>query len=254
MRYFGVIQDITALEFAEEERDKITSELVKRNHALEQFTYVISHNLRAPVANIMALIELLDQSANDQEGKEMIEKMCLSIANLDTIITDLNLILQIKQQKNSAREVVDFNTLITSIQLSIKNLIVQEGVQFELDLSCTSSIIAVRSYLYSIFYNLTLNSIKYRNPAVSPVIKIACLEKDGQVVIQIADNGKGIDLNKNGNQIFGLYKRFDSTVEGKGMGLFMVKAQVEELGGTIEVESEPSHGTKFTIRLPCQYH
>jgi PAS domain S-box-containing protein len=252
LRYYGVLQDVTALQSAEKERDRITAELVKRNRALEQFTYVISHNLRAPVANIIALIEILDQSYSDLEGIDLIDRMSRSVANLDAVITDLNLILQVKQQQNSAREEIDFDNIISSIRLSIGNLIVQENVQFEIDFSCASSIVAVRSYLYSIFYNLTLNSIKYRNPTLSPVIKITCSQEDGILIIKFQDNGKGIDLAKNGQQLFGLYKRFDSTIDGKGMGLFMVKSQVEDLGGTIEVESELFLGTTFIIRLPGQ--
>lgn len=251
LRYYGVIQDVSALAAVERERDKITGELVKRNQALEQFTYVISHNLRAPVANIKAMVDILDQSCDEKhEDKEMIERMSRSVSNLDAIITDLNLILQIKQQKNAAKEEIDLHAIISSIQLSIKNLIVQEGVTFQLDLRCATSFVTIRSYFYSIFYNLTLNSIKYRNPQVDPVIKISCVREGKEIVIRFADNGKGIDLAKNGNQLFGLYKRFDSTVEGKGMGLFMVKTQIEELGGSINVSSELMKGTAFTIRLP----
>jgi PAS domain S-box-containing protein len=252
LRYYGVIQDVTALDSAEKERDRITAELVKRNHALEQFTYVISHNLRAPVANIKALIEILEQSFAEKDEKEMIHRMSQSVANLDTVITDLNLILQIKQEQSSPKEVIDFESIIASIRLSIKNLIVQEHVQFELDIQCATSIVAVRSYLYSVFYNLTLNSIKYRNPLISPLIKIKCAEEGGDLVIRFQDNGKGIDLEKHGNELFGLYKRFDSGIEGKGLGLYMVKSQVQELGGTIEVESAIMKGTTFIIRIPGQ--
>ncbi len=251
LRYYGVIQDISALEAAEQERDKITAELVKRNQALEQFTYVISHNLRAPVANIKALIDILDQSCQgDGENREMLDRMTRSVGNLDEIISDLNLILQVKQQKNAAQEEIDLEAIISSIQLSIKNLILQEQVRFELDLRRVDSFVTIKSYLYSIFYNLTLNSIKYRHPERSPVISISCLEEGSDVLFSFADNGKGIDLKKNANQLFGLYKRFDSSVEGKGMGLFMVKTQVEELGGTIDIESELMKGTAFKIRLP----
>ena len=252
LRYYGVIQDISALEAAEQERDKITAELVKRNQALEQFTYVISHNLRAPVANIKALVEILDQSCDGQgDHREMLDRMTRSVGNLDEIISDLNLILQIKQQKNAAREEIDLDAIIESIQLSIKNLIVQEQVTFNLDLKCLKSFVTIKSYLYSIFYNLTLNSIKYRHPEHNPVISISCIADGSDIVISYADNGKGIDLEKNGNQLFGLYKRFDSSVEGKGMGLFMVKTQVEELGGSIYIESALMKGTIFKIRLPA---
>lgn len=253
LRYYGVIQDVTALESAEKERARITEELIKRNKALEQFTYVISHNLRAPVANIRALTDILKETESFQSEQDLIQKMSLSVLNLDTIITDLNQILQIKQQQNSLREQVNLHELMSSITLSIKNLIVQENVSIELSVDESFTITAVRGFLYSIFYNLTLNSIKYRRKDISPMIKIKYTVENDEIVIGFQDNGKGIDLDKNGDSLFGLYKRFDSTVEGKGLGLFMVKTQVEELGGRIEVESIVGSGTLFIIRLPHEY-
>jgi signal transduction histidine kinase len=68
----------------------------------------------------------------------------------------------------------------------------------------------------------------------------------------IADNGKGIDLDKHGSSLFGLYRRFDTSVEGKGIGLFMVKTRVEALGGTIQVKSKLLRGSEFTIMLPSE--
>jgi PAS domain S-box-containing protein len=253
LRYYGVMQDITALESAEQERARITEELIKRNKALEQFTYVISHNLRAPVANIRALTEILKDTDSFIPEQDLLEKMSLSVLNLDTIISDLNQILQIKQQQHSLKEQVNLHALMSSISLSIKNLIEQEHVSIQLDVDQGFSITAVRGYLYSIFYNLTLNSIKYRRKEVNPMIKIRCSVENDQLVIGFQDNGKGIDLEKNGADLFGLYKRFDSTVEGKGLGLFMVKTQVEELGGTIDVQSVFGAGTLFIIRMPNVY-
>jgi PAS domain S-box-containing protein len=250
LRYYGVIQDITALELAEKDKARITEELIKRNKALEQFTYVISHNLRAPVANIRALTEILKETDAFHSEQDLIDKMGLSVLNLDTIITDLNQILQIKQQQNSLKEQVNLHALMSSISLSIKNLIVQENVSIQLDMDKSLSITAVRGYLYSIFYNLTLNSIKYRRKEASPMIRIRCSFEKDEIVIGFQDNGKGIDLEKNGEALFGLYKRFDRTIEGKGLGLFMVKTQVEELGGSIDVQSVLGAGTLFIIRLP----
>jgi PAS domain S-box-containing protein len=253
LRYYGVIQDITALESAEKERVRITEELIKRNKALEQFTYVISHNLRAPVANIRALTEILKETDSFESEQELVQKMSLSVLNLDTIISDLNQILQIKQQQNSLKERVNLHELMSSISLSIKNLIVQENVSIQMDVDQGFSITAVKGYLYSIFYNLTLNSIKYRRKDAHPMIRIRCSVENEQVSIGFQDNGKGIDLEKNGDSLFGLYKRFDSTVDGKGLGLFMVKTQVEELGGTIDVQSVMGAGTLFVVRLPNDY-
>ena len=95
-------------------------------------------------------------------------------------------------------------------------------------------------------------SIAFRRPGVQPVIKISNFIQGDKLVLLFKDNGKGIDLEKNGKQLFGLYKRFDYTVEGKGMGLFMVKMQVESLKGTISVESIPGRGTAFRLEFPAE--
>ena len=103
--------------------------------------------------------------------------------------------------------------------------------------------------MYSIFYNLISNSIKYRHLDRNPVITISGYRSEKKITLLFEDNCKGIDLERYQNQLFGLYKRFDTTVEGKGMGLFMVKTQVETLGGKISVSSVPNEGTRFKIEL-----
>ncbi|RZM29101.1 MAG: PAS domain-containing sensor histidine kinase [Pedobacter sp.] len=249
LRFYGVVQDRSDLLAAEEARDQITTELISRNKTLEQFTYVISHNLRAPVANIRALIEILEL---DLEGKskDLIDKMSDSVHNLDTVITDLNQILQTKQLQNAVREHIQFEDLMRSIRLSIKNLIEAEDVIFEHDFVQAPAMVGIRGYLYSILYNLTLNSVKYRRADASPLIRIAAVQAEKQITLTFQDNGKGIDLSKNGDQLFGLYKRFDTTIDGKGMGLYMVKTQVEELGGTITASSTLGQGTTFIMQFP----
>ena len=129
-------------------------------------------------------------------------------------------------------------------------MIIKNSVVVSCNFDEISELTMLKSYLYSIFQNLIVNSIKYRRSETSPVISIKSEVKNGKAIISFEDNGKGIDLEKYGPQLFGLYKRFDFTVEGKGMGLFMVKMQVENLGGTITVESEPDKGTRFLIELP----
>ncbi|MBK9016545.1 MAG: hypothetical protein IPM82_22095 [Saprospiraceae bacterium] len=108
----------------------------------------------------------------------------------------------------------------------------------------------LKSYLNSIFYNLISNSIKYRQPDLAPVIEIKARLVQNKLTLTFKDNGLGIDLDKKSEQVFGLYKRFHpETAEGKGMGLFMVKTQVETLGGKINVASEVHKGTEFNIEF-----
>lgn len=106
--------------------------------------------------------------------------------------------------------------------------------------------------MHSIFLNLFTNSIKYAKQGVTPEIRIWSEKKEGRIYIYFSDNGMGIDLVKYGNDLFGLYKKFNFNAEGKGMGLFMVKTQVTALGGTINVESQPEKGTTFILSFPAQ--
>jgi signal transduction histidine kinase len=130
-------------------------------------------------------------------------------------------------------------------------LIDGEEVSLNTDFSEANELITIKSYIYSIFYNLISNSIKYRQLGIKPIISIQSKRSNDKIILVFKDNGIGIDLNKLGGQVFGLYKRFHQHVEGKGMGLYMVKTQVEMIGGTIEIISEVNKGTEFIITLPA---
>ena len=107
----------------------------------------------------------------------------------------------------------------------------------------------VPAYLESILLNFTSNAIKYRNPHVPLVITIESGIEAGKPIIQVSDNGLGIDLAKHGEQLFGMYKTFHQNPNARGIGLFMTKNQVESLGGRISVKSEPNKGTAFKIHF-----
>ena len=100
--------------------------------------------------------------------------------------------------------------------------------------------------------NLTklINAIKYKSEHRPPMIRITSNTEGDYLILRVMDNGRGIDLNKQGEYVFGLYKRFHHDVEGKGLGLHMTKSQVETIGGTIEIESAVEQGTTFTIKIP----
>jgi len=245
-----VNKDITEAKIAALEREKITADLIQHNNDLEQFTYIVSHNLRAPVANILGLSDLLKEPDLEPEMRnEVVEKVSLSIKNIDTVIKDLNHILQARKPVNEKKEKVYFESLMSAIKTSVHNTIVNKNVQFNCSFDEVDSVFTIRSYMYSIFYNLTSNSIKYCQTDVTPVITIKSYKVDDKVELVFTDNGKGIDMDKNGDQLFGLYKRFDTTTEGKGMGLFMVKTQVEALGGTIKIKSKLGQGTQFILQF-----
>ena len=246
----GIANDITEQKQIEAERVKMVEDIVQRNNNLEQFSYIVSHNLRAPVANILGLADILNTAGNDEEEKKtMLNDISVSVQKLDDVIKDLNHVLQVKHQVNEEKEIIKCSDLVRDIKLSIANLFRNEEVEIITDFSGGNEILTLKSYLYSVFFNLISNSIKYRQTGIKPVIEITARNDGEKMEIIFKDNGMGIDLARRRDQVFGLYKRFHFHTEGKGMGLYMVKTQVETLGGTISIESEVNKGTVFKILL-----
>lgn len=242
--------DITDRNNAEKERKAITEDLFNRNKDLEQFTYIVSHNLRAPIANILGFSEeLKSQDLSEEEEINLRNELHESVKHLDSVILDLNDILDVRATIKEKREEVFFSNIVHFIKSEIKNLIENNEVEIVTNFSDAPAIETIKSYMHSIFYNLISNSIKYKQPGKKPVIEINSYKKDGKIILTFKDNGMGINLTANKNSIFGLYKRFHRNIDGKGLGLFMIKSQITALGGNISVESEINKGTTFTIVL-----
>jgi PAS domain S-box-containing protein len=245
--------DITASKMAELEMIRIGNDLVQRNNDLEQFAYIISHNLRAPLANIIGLSKILKQNnLLPNEKIESEEFLFRSVLKLDEIVKDLNNILQVRRNINEKKEIVIFSELMNNILTGFQLVIDQENIKVITDFSHADRIFTIKSYLYSISYNLISNSIKYRQSNIPLIIEIKTSIKANKVMIIFKDNARGINLNVNGKEIFGLYKRFHADTEGKGIGLYMVKNQVETLGGSIHISSQPNIGSTFLVELPVQ--
>jgi signal transduction histidine kinase len=246
------VSDITQKKNAEIDHNRMTKDLMQRNKDLEQFAYIVSHNLRAPVANIIGFANAMTQTdylLSEEEKNEVIQGLNGSAYKLDNVIRDLNHILNVKQQVNLAKEVISFLQIVNDIKLSISNSIEKDNVQIIADFTSVDKMFSIKSYIYSIFFNLISNSIKYRRKDINPVINIKSYKESNKLKLCFSDNGLGIDLVKNAEQIFGLYKRFHRNTEGKGMGLFMVKTQVENLNGKISVKSEVNKGAEFIIEF-----
>ncbi len=248
--YVFSAKNITERKLNELERDRKISEISARNNALEQFTYIVSHNLRSPVANIKGITSLLTEMELAPEDIFLLNGIEESIERVDDVIKDLGQVIQVKNRITESSELLTFDDLLDEVAVFIRNSPDCPAFYIEQDFSEVHYFTVIKSYLFSIFYNLISNSIKYRRPEEEAIIQIKALKKGDGIILVFRDNGKGIDLSKNGKMLFGLYKRFDLTVEGRGMGLFMVKTQVEALGGSIEAESLPGSYCQFTINLP----
>lgn len=247
----GVIlaqNEITLRKALELQEKMITSDLIQRKNELEQFTYIISHNLRAPVANILGLTNLIKDSENlTPETIFLTDELTNSVKKLDNIIIDLNEIIRVKRNVGDIKENVSLSELVDDIIYSIGNVINNKNIDFVCRFE-VKSMFTIKSYMHSIFFNLISNSIKYRQPNSPLIIEIESRRLNNAVEIVFRDNGVGINLVKKKDHIFGLYKRFHTDMaEGKGMGLFMVKTHIEAMGGKIYLKSEVNKGTEFTV-------
>ncbi|MBX2910008.1 MAG: PAS domain S-box protein [Chitinophagales bacterium] len=250
IKLIGAAQDITPLKLQEEERQKFINELMQTNKELQQFNYIVSHNLRSSVTNLIGLSNIYQKGIGDKRNDKIVENILESAQNLDGVIKDLNQILQIRSNASHKKEKVELDEVLNSVVKSLDLQIQQANAKIVIEYNSIKKILAIKSYLSSIFYNLISNAIKYRNTENSCEIKVIVDEFGKFTRIVVGDNGLGFDAENNKDAIFALYKRFHPRIEGKGIGLYLVKVQVETLGGSVEVESRVGEGTKFTVYLP----
>lgn len=248
-------RSIDLIKASESEKTRLLNELTRRFNELMQFNYIVSHNLRAPIANLIGLSEAFKlKGIDEKERLKIIGLIQYSVLKIDDLIQDLNIILATKSDLNSKKEIIDFASIMEAINSILERQILQSGAKIEfVDKSQGVSFYSIKSYMKSILYNLVSNSIKYKSANRPLEIEILIEPKgNDKMFISVKDNGMGIDLKLYGSEIFGLYKRFHIETEGKGLGLNMTKTQVEALGGKIEVKSELGQGTTFMIELPIE--
>lgn len=246
--------DITQRKQAEEELKSFADDLYKRNKELEQFGYIVSHNLRSPVANILGIANLLEIDKDDPETVKICTKdLKTSITRLDSVIKDLSKILSMTDgSKILDIENIDVTELLGNVITDLNGAIKNSEANIQIPHQACL-LFSHKAYLYSIFFNLINNSIKYRSDC-KPIITVTITVEGELVIMKFSDNGIGIDLIKHANDLFKPYKRFNNTLEGKGLGLFLVKNHVEVLNGTITIESAPGKGSTFIITLPNKTH
>jgi light-regulated signal transduction histidine kinase (bacteriophytochrome) len=250
------IEDINyALEKMVQERtlqlEDTVKSLIRQNHDLEQFSYIVSHNMRAPVARILGLLNLLEfESSSEGERRDIIAFLKESAYGVDQIIHDLSQIIAIRKGLDTVMEKVDIGHVLRHNQSDLTDEINKASAQIIQKVE-VNEIFSVRGYVQSILYNLLSNAIKYRDPERKSIITISVYERDNRIVFEVADNGLGINLPpERMNEIFHLYKRLHTHVQGKGLGLYLVKSQVEGLHGTIQVQTALGKGTTFIVSIP----
>ena len=249
-RILLVKQNITEAKKLEKDRVNLIKDLKSHNEELLRFAYIVSHNLRAPIVNISLLLDLYnEENPADPENQEVWENLKISTNLLDSTLQDLIEVVSIKKQKIPKVEHIDFKLLLNNIEKSLYNQLKESGIVIQKDFKALNDINYIYAHLENFFMNFMTNAVKYKHPKRKPIVKIKTYMDGKYCVIRFEDNGIGMDLSRYGDRIFGLYQRFHTHVEGKGLGLYLVREQIRANDGKIEVESEVGKGTIFRVYL-----
>jgi PAS domain S-box-containing protein len=246
--WISIQKDVTDQKIQEKEKEQLIRELTQNNKDLKQFSYITSHNLRAPLSNLTGLLNLIEDIPIENSDLQLIlNGFTKSTHLLNETINDLVKVVIIKDNPSIQKEEVLFSEVFESVFNQLNYLINLHQPILKINLEKDSLSNINKAYLESIILNLLTNAIKYRNPSKKLKISISTKEKEDQTILTFEDNGIGIDIERNKDKIFGLYQRFHNYPDSKGLGLYLVKSQVETMGGTIDVQSEVDKGTKFTL-------
>jgi signal transduction histidine kinase len=243
-----MVQEKAELIHAENQLRLLNNELLDTNVHLRQYSYIVSHNLRAPVANILGCISLYnDADPADPRNEELITGLKISANSVDNILRDLNKILNIKENVFRHFETIKFAEILEFVLESLQTD--TQNIKYTLvdDFDLAPDMIAFRPYMVSVFQNIISNAFKYKSPNRDLQLTIKTQRSLQKLVLSFSDNGRGINLEKHGNKLFKLYSRLHTDVPGTGLGLSMVQEQVRVMGGNIQIDSQEDVGTTFIL-------
>jgi signal transduction histidine kinase len=228
-------------------------QLAHTNQDLDNFVYAASHDLKEPVNNLVGLFAELRRTATfHDEGEAMVLHLVdESLRSLSTTIHDLAAVVQ-EQRHPSGQltEAVLFTELAAEVRLALRPELLATGARLTCDFAALPTLPYVRSSLRTVLFNLLSNALKYRQPGRPLRVQVRTYEEPSGPVLEVQDNGLGIDLARHGDELFHLFRRFHPEAsEGTGVGLFLINRLVEGGGGHIEVDSQPGLGTTFRVHL-----
>jgi PAS domain S-box-containing protein len=245
----GIMIDITKNKEAEKELNDSFNLVTEQNKRLLNFSYIVSHNLRSHTSNIASIMSLIETSESDDERNEMLLHLKSVSNSLNETMLHLNEVINIRNNLNLISEPLNLLQYVETAQITLSTAISNQNVTVLNEIANDVIINYNPAYLESVLYNILSNAIRYNHPERNPIITFKWLIEDEMKVLEISDNGVGIDLVKNADKIFGMYKTFSNNPESKGIGLFITKNQIEAMNGTITVASKPNVGTTFKIYI-----
>ncbi|WP_285057808.1 PAS domain S-box protein [Pedobacter ginsengisoli] len=235
-----ILEDVT-------DRNNSINMITEQNKRLLNFSYIVSHNLRSHTSNIQAIAGLIEQSSSEQEKKELVALLKTVSASLDETMVNLNNVVNIQTSIDVITVPLNLSDYIGRTLNVLRDQINVKSVDIRNDVPADTMVNYNPAYLESVLLNFIFNAIRYSHPDRRPLIRLNSYRENDQVVLEVSDNGIGIDLDKFGDQLFGMYKTFTENPDSKGLGLFISKNQIDAMSGMVTVQSVLDEGTTFKI-------
>lgn len=245
----GIMIDITIMKEAEKDLNNSLQLVTEQNKRLLNFSYIVSHNLRSHTSNIESIIYLIESAESEEERNEMMHLLKSVSNSLDETMKHLNEVVNINTNMSLVVKPLNLNKYITKAKDILSEQILLNEATIITNIPEDSIINYNSAYLESILYNLISNAIRYKHPDRKPIVTIKLYKENDKDVIEVSDNGIGIDLAKNSDKIFGMYKTFSGNSDARGIGLFITKNQIDAMGGIITVESTINVGSTFKVYI-----
>ena len=245
----GIFQQIEKAKKIDSSQQEKIDVLQDQNSRLQNFAFMVAHNLRSYTNNLNAVVTLHGQAQTEQEREETFQHIRSLSDSLGKTIEQMNELVKIQTETAKEKKTVYFESIFNQTVSALKFDIEQTQAKIEYDFSKCPFVSYIPAYIESIFQNLLTNALKYRSPERNPVIYCYTFEDNAEIYLVFKDNGAGIDLERYGDRVFGMYETFHENTDAKGIGLYITRNQVESLGGSIEIESKVNVGTTFTIKL-----
>ncbi len=245
--FISQIVDISSRIDAEQKQKKLNEITLEQNKNLMNFAHIVSHNLRSHATNMSMLIAFLSKVENASETEKIMAMLASASSGLNETVDHLNEVVQIKTTALENLKPMNLLEAVEKTKNHISTHIDKKEAKIDISISKNHYVSAVPAYLESILLNLFTNALKYNYPERKPVLKLTSRMCEDHIILKFSDNGIGIDLERHGDKIFGMFKTFHRHKDAKGIGLFITKNQIEAMGGSISVESRPNIGTAFIL-------
>ncbi|QRM90503.1 PAS domain-containing protein [Lacinutrix sp. WUR7] len=248
-RIIGTHTEITNQKEAENKVIEALYIATEQNNKLKNFAHIVTHNLKQHAGNFESLLDFHDEAESLDEKEELMVHLKTLSSSLTKTINNLNQVVSVQSNKNKKIERI-FVAKEINVVLKTLDFVIQESkATVNNNVNENYFINYNISYFESVIQNLLTNAIKYKHKDRNPVINIDYISRKDAIDLIISDNGIGIDLDKFGKDIFGLYKTFHHNEDAEGVGLYLIKNQIESFGAKISVTSKVNIGTTFTITI-----